>query len=116
MLVIRLSPSADFDLGSERFLMDRGGGKRQSHKQASMPAEAVVQKWLRCRARFVRKKLCLDAMNSRRLLQGFDHVREQPIFHFLAVEPVLAFADEQIANDAFVAFVDEEGVPEDLAA
>src|SRR5437764_7614872 len=81
-----------------------------------MPAESLGQKRLRGCSGFMRQQLRFNAVYSRRLLQGFDHVGQQSAFDFLAIRAVIARADEQIADHALAALVDKERITEDFAA
>ena len=50
-----------------------------------MPAEALRYKWLGDDSGFVHQQLRFDAMDAGGLLQSFDHMRQQPGFHFVRI-------------------------------
>ena len=49
-----------------------------------MPLKSRLQKWPRDHVRLMHQQLRFHAMNSRRLLQRLDHMRQQPDLHFRA--------------------------------
>src|SRR6266566_6118500 len=51
-------------------------------------------------------------MDTGRLLQCLNYMREQAAFYFLPVCPIFTFADEQISDHAFAVFVNEKGIAE----
>src|SRR5271155_4576919 len=55
-------------------------------------------------------------MDSRRLLQSFDHMRQQLNFNLVRVRQPVAVGDEKIADHSLAAFVNEKAVTEDAAA
>src|SRR5437763_4050233 len=75
-----------------------------------MPAEALVFKWFRGSPGFVRQQLRFNPMDTRRLLQCLDHVREQPPLHLLAIVSITAIAYKQVTDHTLVVFVNEERI------
>ena len=80
-----------------------------------MKTEALRGEGFGDRSGFVNQQLGFDAVNARRLLQGFDYVAEQLPFDIVGIM-LLAVADVEIADHAFAAFIDEERIAEDAAA
>src|SRR5437764_1272983 len=75
-----------------------------------MPAEALVFKWFRGSPGFVRQQLRLNPMDTRRLLQCLDHVREQPPLHLLAIVSIAAIAYKQVTDHTLIVFVNKERI------
>ena len=63
------------------------------------------------------QQLRFDAVDAGRLLQGFDHMDQQPAFDLLRAGSAISISvsHEQIADHSFITFIDEKGVAEDLA-
>ena len=59
------------------------------------------------------QQLCFNAVDSRRLLQSLDHVRQQPRFYIHTVGSPISVRYEKIANYALAAFVYEERISHD---
>src|ERR1700690_852787 len=55
-------------------------------------------------------------MDAWRLLQGLNHMQEQPRFHFVRIGEAAAVGHEQVSNHALAAFVDKKRVANDSAA
>ena len=81
-----------------------------------MPAETLVDKRPGDDSGLVHEQLRFDAMDAGRLLQGFDHVREQPGFHFVRIRQAAAVGDKKISNHALAAFVNKKRIAEDSSA
>ena len=77
MLVILFGPVANFDLRRERLFVDVSFRHRQGHEQARVLAESFGQKGLRRYSGVMGQQLRFNAVNSRRLLQGFDYMGKQ---------------------------------------
>src|SRR5581483_6769552 len=88
----------------------------QCHEQSRMPAESLVYKRLCRSSSFMRQELRLDTVNSRGLLQRLNYVREQPPFDLCAIGSIPAFAHEEVADHAFIIFVNKERITENFAA
>src|SRR5271154_6125859 len=86
------------------------------HEDPRMPAKSLLQERTRDFFGIVRQQLRLHAMDSGRLLQGFDDVGKQTFFDFAAIRTAGSVADEQVSNDALTLFVNKKGVTEDAAA
>src|ERR1700674_3342689 len=93
------------------------------HKDAGMAAEALLQERPRNFSGVVRQQLRLHAMDTGRLLQSFDDVREQAFFALATVGAVGSVADgvadklanKEVADNTLVLLVDKKGVTEDAA-
>src|SRR4029077_12916354 len=89
------------------------------HEDARMAAEPLLQKGTRDFSGVMRQQLRLHAMDSRRLLQGFDDVGEQALFDLVPVGTAGSVADrvtdKEVADNALVLLVHKEGVTEDAA-
>ena len=81
-----------------------------------MTAESLRHEGARDFAGLVRQQLRLDAVNAGRLLQRFDHVGQQPLFDFAAVQAASAIVHKQVADHALALFVDKKGVTANTAA
>src|ERR1039458_2913217 len=88
----------------------------QQHEEPGMPAETLCDEGLRDNSSFVHEQLRFDAMDARRLLEGFDHMREQSRFSFGRIRHAPAISDKKIANYPFAALVNKKRVAEDLSA
>jgi hypothetical protein len=115
-LVLLLGPRANFELWRKRRRGMRILRHLEIHEHSRMPAEALRQKRPCDFSRFVRQQLRLDAVNSRRLLQGLDDVTQKSFFHFASVKRLLAFADKEVADHALALLVNEKRVAEDPSA
>src|SRR5947209_14972240 len=76
-LIVVVSPGADLDFGMSGDSRRIGFRQGQRHKYAWMTLESGLQKGTRNHIGVVGEKLRLDAMDARRLLQGFDDVSQQ---------------------------------------
>src|SRR5216683_2467609 len=122
-LIVEFRPSADVDFRRNdvrhRFLLQSLHiRQRKSHEQARVAAESLIEKWLRGGTGFMRQQLRLNAVDAGRLLQRLDDVRQQAAFNVFAVSilcAIFAVTHEQVADHAFVVFVHEKRIPEDLA-
>src|ERR1700685_555293 len=81
-----------------------------------MTLESLIEKRPRYTSRFVREQLRFHAMNSGRLLQGLDDMRQQFDFYLASVGKASAVRHEKIADHSFAAFIHEKAVAEDAAA
>src|SRR5262249_37640283 len=111
-LIILLGPSADLKR-RQASVVELRARQRQGHEHPGMSRETLLLKRLCRSARLVRQQLRFDTMNTRRLLQCFDHVREQAVLDVLAIVAVATFADEKISDYALVVLVNEKRIPED---
>src|SRR5581483_1697767 len=107
-LIVLLRPGPDLNLGMRRRDRAQGACQRQHHKQARMAMESLVQEWTRYDPGLVHQELSFDAMNAWGLLQGLDHVREQPGLYVVVVRRAAPIADEKVSNDALTSFVNKE--------
>src|SRR6478735_8767378 len=64
----------------------------------------------------MRQQLRFNAVNARRLLQGFDHVRQQAALDLLATAAIIARTNEKISDHSFTALVNKERIAEDFTA
>ena len=64
----------------------------------------------------MQQQLRLNAVDPGRLLERFDHVRQQPFLHGIAALRRLLGVHKQIADHAFAAFVHKEGVAQHALA
>src|SRR5579871_2280886 len=62
------------------------------------------------------QQLRFHPMDSRRLLQGFDHMRQQPDFYLTRIRQAAPVCYKQIADHSLAALVNEKRVPKDTAA
>src|ERR1700676_1717712 len=93
------------------------------HEDARMAAEALLQERPRDFSGVVRQQLRLHAMDTGRLLQGFDDVSEQSFFDLVTVGAVGSVADrvadrvayEEVTDNALILLVHKKGIPEDAA-
>src|SRR5580704_1839829 len=89
------------------------------HKYARMPAEALLQEGTRNLSGLMRQQLGLDAMDARRLLQGFDDMGEQPFFDFAtawtAKGVVNSFTNKQVPDNPLALLINKKGVAKDAA-
>src|ERR1700676_4427493 len=93
------------------------------HEDARMAAEALLQERPRDFSGVVRQQLRLHAMDTGRLLQGFDNVSEQTFFDLVPVGTTGSVAnrfadrvaDKEVADNALVLFVHKKGVAKDAA-
>jgi hypothetical protein len=81
-----------------------------------MPAKSLVQKRARQRPCLMYQQLSFDPVDSRRLLQGLDNVREQARLHDVRLGKALAIGDKQISNHPLAAFIHKKGVAKNAAA
>src|SRR5580704_13110142 len=81
-----------------------------------MALESLIQKRPRHAACLMRQQLRLDAVNSGRLLQRLDHVREQFQLYLARVRKPPAVRHKKITNHSLAAFVDKKAVAENAAA
>ena len=81
-----------------------------------MTLKSLIQKRPRHAPGFVRQQLRFDAMDPGRLLQSFDHVRQQLKFDFVRVRNTASVRHKQIADHSLAAFIHEEAVTENAAA
>ena len=114
-LVLVFRPRTDIELGAEH-RHSGDGGNIHGHEDAGMPAESLLEKRPYHLSGFMRQELRLDAMDSGRLLKGFDHVRKQPFLHFLTVGGAASIANEEIANDTFALFINEKRISKNITA
>src|ERR1700722_8906870 len=88
----------------------------QNHEQTRMALESLIEERPRDASGFVRQQLSFDTVNSRRLLQGLDHVRQQLYFDFASVWNAAAVGDEKIADHSLTSFIYEKAVAKNAAA
>src|ERR1700756_3753152 len=81
-----------------------------------MSRESLFGKGGNYDAGLVHQKLGFDAMDSGRLLQGFDDVNEETLFDRIAIQPPLALGHEEVADDPLAAFIYEKGIANDASA
>src|SRR5882672_5774290 len=70
-----------------------------------MPLEARFQEGPRNHIRLVSQQLRLDAMNSRRLLKGLDHMGQQVDFDLAGIGQTSSVGDVEVADHSLAAFV-----------
>ena len=81
-----------------------------------MAAKALIDEGSRNLSGFVHQQLGLNAMYAGRLLQGFDHVREQARFNLGSVGSAAAIRDKEITDDTLAALIHKERIAVDSAA
>src|SRR5581483_6297516 len=99
----------------DRGLLSLSVPQGQHHEQSRMTLETGFEERPRNHVRLVREQLRLDAVNSGRLLQRLDDVRQQTDFDLTGVRQPVAVHDVEIANNSLAAFIDEKRIAEDAS-
>jgi len=86
----------------------------KAQEQPTVTLKPACQEWFRQFAGVVREQLRFYAMHARRLLQGFKNVLDEAEFESSSILAV--WSDEEVADDAFAALIDEEAVADEAAS
>src|ERR1035438_4587688 len=81
-----------------------------------MPAESLRKKGTGNFSRVVGQQLRFHTMDPGRLLQGFDDVREQPLFNLAPVGSSSSIAHKQVADHAIALLVHKKRIAKNVAA
>ena len=114
-LILIFSPLANFDIGVHLGLLCQRLAQWQNHKEPRMALESLLEKRAGHTPGIMREQLRLHTVDAGRLLQRFNHVGQQAELNLSSVGKTAAVSDEQVANHALAAFIDEKRIAEDAS-
>src|SRR5260370_24237184 len=107
-LIVGFSPTPDFNVRMGRWRCRRAVAQPQNHEQPLMALKSLVEKRPSDAPCLVGEQLAFYPVDSSRLLQSLDHMRQQLKFDLTRVCKTAAACDENIAHNTLAAPISEE--------